>query len=84
MGPEPLHPHVFGPHVALEVGDHPQLQSAKFFIAFIFPGGKRLQGVANPAFIRLTNLFLKGNVTLRTLMHLAGYFNRPKNIKTEL
>ena len=22
VGPEPLHPHVFGPHVALEVGDH--------------------------------------------------------------
>jgi hypothetical protein len=22
MGPEPLHPHVCGPHVALEVGDH--------------------------------------------------------------
>jgi hypothetical protein len=23
MGPEPLHPHVCGPHVALEVGDQP-------------------------------------------------------------
>ena len=22
VGPEPLHPHVCGPHVALEVGDH--------------------------------------------------------------
>jgi hypothetical protein len=51
---------------------------------FILPGGKRLQGVANPAFMRLTNLFLKGNDAIRTLMHLAGYFNRPQSIKTEI
>jgi hypothetical protein len=50
------------------------------FIAFILPGGKRLQDVANPAIIRLANLFLKGNVALRTLMHLAGYFNSPQSI----
>jgi hypothetical protein len=39
VGPEPLHPHVCGPHVALEVGDHLML----FTI--------RLQLVGNPSCI---------------------------------
>ena len=33
MGPEPLHPHVCGPHVALEVGDHLMLTTDQRVVA---------------------------------------------------
>jgi hypothetical protein len=32
VGPEPLHPHVCGPHVALEVGDHLMLFTIRSYL----------------------------------------------------